>query len=167
MENISIEVLPSSILSLSSQRGRCRTTRLQDYRVQEYRLIFPPYIKCNVLRESLSEDSQNIPCATLKKKGSWVISLFIYLITSQETPRTPLWTTIWRGTRTCRTRRPSLRRLTASCPQHLRTEIIRPSSSITNSNSSSISNSISWGAPPRCTCRPRICTTITTISTRV
>jgi hypothetical protein len=42
---------------------------LQDYRVQEYRLPSPPSIKCNVLRESLSEDSQNIPCATLKRIG--------------------------------------------------------------------------------------------------
>jgi hypothetical protein len=35
------------------------------YRVQEFRLLSPPSIKCNVLRESLSEDSQNIYCATL------------------------------------------------------------------------------------------------------
>jgi hypothetical protein len=34
-----------------------------------------PSIKCNVLRESRSEDSQNIPCAALKKRGSWVISV--------------------------------------------------------------------------------------------
>jgi hypothetical protein len=33
--------------------------------VQEYRL---PSIKCNVLRESLSENTQNIPCATLKRR---------------------------------------------------------------------------------------------------
>jgi hypothetical protein len=32
----------------------------QDYRVQEYRLFsLPPSFKCNVLRESLSVDSQN------------------------------------------------------------------------------------------------------------
>jgi hypothetical protein len=32
-----------------------------------------------ILRESLSEDSQNIPCATLKRKGSWVIStVYVY-----------------------------------------------------------------------------------------
>ncbi len=71
MENISIEVLPipSGILSLSSQKGRCRKTRLQDYGIQEYRLISPPSTKCDVLRESLSEDSQNIPCTTLKRRG--------------------------------------------------------------------------------------------------
>jgi hypothetical protein len=39
---------------------------------QEYRLPSPPSIKCNVLRESLSEDSQNIPCATLKRRGLWL-----------------------------------------------------------------------------------------------
>ena len=49
-------------------------TRLQSTRV---RLPSPPSIKCNVLRESLSEDSQNIPCATLKKMGSWVISVYL------------------------------------------------------------------------------------------
>jgi hypothetical protein len=43
---------------------------LQDYRVQEYLLPSPPSIKCNVLCESLSEDSQNIPC-----EGNLYISL--------------------------------------------------------------------------------------------
>jgi hypothetical protein len=43
------------------------------YRVQEYRLPAPISIKCNVLRESLSEDSQNIPCATLKRRGTYTI----------------------------------------------------------------------------------------------
>ncbi len=43
--------------------------------VQEYRLPFLPSFKCNVLRKSLSTDSQNIPCATLKRRGSWVISV--------------------------------------------------------------------------------------------
>jgi hypothetical protein len=65
------------VLSLSSQRGRCRTTRLQDYCVQEYRLSCPTSSKCNVLRKSLSEGSQNIPCATLKRRGSWVISIYL------------------------------------------------------------------------------------------
>ncbi len=63
------------------QRGRRRTTGLEDYRVQEYRLFSSPSIKCNLLREreSLSEDSQNIPCASLKKRGSWVISIYLWL----------------------------------------------------------------------------------------
>ncbi len=38
----------------------------------------PLSIKLNVLRESLSKDSQNIPCAALKKRGSWVISVYIW-----------------------------------------------------------------------------------------
>ncbi len=50
---------------------------LQDYRVQEYRLPSPPSFKCNVLRESLSVDSQNIPCTKLKRKGSWINSVYI------------------------------------------------------------------------------------------
>jgi hypothetical protein len=37
-----------------------------------------PSIKCNVLRESLSEDSQNIPWATLKRRGLWVISVYLW-----------------------------------------------------------------------------------------
>jgi hypothetical protein len=53
-----------------------RVARLQSARVQT---PLSPSIKCNdnVLRENLSEDSQNIPCETLKRKGSRVV--FIYL----------------------------------------------------------------------------------------
>ncbi len=51
---------------------------MQDYRVQEYRLPSPRSYKCDVLRESLSEDSQNIPCATLKRRGSGVISVYLW-----------------------------------------------------------------------------------------
>jgi hypothetical protein len=40
---------------------------------------YPPSFECNVLRESLSVDSQSIPCATLKRSGSWVISVFIWV----------------------------------------------------------------------------------------
>jgi hypothetical protein len=69
-------VPPSGILSLSAQRRRCRKAQWQDYRVQEYRVSS---FKCNVLRESLSVDSQNIPCATLvKRRGSWVISVYLW-----------------------------------------------------------------------------------------
>ncbi len=32
----------------------------------------PPSFKCNLLCESLSVVSQSIPCATLKRRGSWV-----------------------------------------------------------------------------------------------
>jgi hypothetical protein len=68
-------VQPSGILSLSSQRVRCRTSQLQDYRVYEYRLPSPPSVTCNELRESLTEDSRNISCATLKRRVTWVISI--------------------------------------------------------------------------------------------
>ncbi len=70
-----MEVPPSGILSLSAPRRRGRTSHLQDYRVQEYKLPSPPAF--NVLRESLSVESQNIPCATLKIRGSWVISVYL------------------------------------------------------------------------------------------
>ncbi len=73
MENISIEVLSTGILSLQyldrgvdAGRHGCKTT---EYRIQDYRLPSLPSIKCNVLRESLSEDSQNIHCATLKRRS--------------------------------------------------------------------------------------------------
>jgi hypothetical protein len=63
MENI-------GILPLSSQRGRCRTTPLgaglQSTRVQT---PLSSSIKYNVLRERLSEESQNIPGETLKRRG--------------------------------------------------------------------------------------------------
>jgi hypothetical protein len=52
---------------------------------QEYRLPSSPSFKCNVLSESLSVDSQNIPCATLKRSGSWVISVHISLVTTYST----------------------------------------------------------------------------------
>jgi hypothetical protein len=48
------------------------TARLQSTGVQAP----PSTFKCNVLRESLSVESQNISCATLKRRGSWV-SLYI------------------------------------------------------------------------------------------
>jgi hypothetical protein len=47
-------------------------TRLQSTRVQT---PLSPSTRCNVLRESLSEDSQNILCASLKRKGSLVGNL--------------------------------------------------------------------------------------------
>jgi hypothetical protein len=41
--------------------------RLESTKVQN---PISPSIKCNVLHDSLSEDSQNIPCATLKRRES-------------------------------------------------------------------------------------------------
>jgi hypothetical protein len=51
---------------------------MQDKTVARLQSNLSPLKYCNVLRESLSEGSQNIPCATLKRRGSWVISLYIY-----------------------------------------------------------------------------------------
>jgi hypothetical protein len=50
------------------------TARLQSTRVQT---SSPLSFKYNVLRESLSLDSQNIPCASLKRRGSWMIFLYL------------------------------------------------------------------------------------------
>jgi hypothetical protein len=77
-------------LSLSTQRSPWGTSRLQDYRVQEYRLP-PPTFKCNVLCESLSVDSQNIPCTILKRRGSWVISVYLWEIGTSETNHLIMW----------------------------------------------------------------------------
>ena len=41
-------------------------------------------LKCNVLRESLSVDSQSVPCATLKRRGSWVISKYLWVPPSRQ-----------------------------------------------------------------------------------
>jgi hypothetical protein len=62
---------------------RCRTSRLQDYRVTGVQTSFSPSIKCNVLREGLSEDSQNIPCATPKEK--WVVVFSTYFWAHRRT----------------------------------------------------------------------------------
>ncbi len=63
-----------------SNRGLCSTTRrLHDTEYQSTDPLLLPSIKCNVLRESLSEDNQNIPCATLKRRESWVISIYHWL----------------------------------------------------------------------------------------
>jgi hypothetical protein len=42
--------------------------------------IHAPSFKCNVLRKSHSVDSQNISCATLKRRGSWVISVYLWAL---------------------------------------------------------------------------------------
>ncbi len=76
--------LSTGILSLSSQRGPCRTTRLSGYEVQDCRLHSPPSMKCNVLRESLSEDSKNMySLRNIKEKGV-VSNLCISLQTTKQ-----------------------------------------------------------------------------------
>ncbi len=76
MENRSRGTTNGDFVTILTE-GSCRTSRLQDYRIRGDRLLPPPSIKLNVLRESLSEDSQNIPCATLKTGGSGVISIYL------------------------------------------------------------------------------------------
>jgi hypothetical protein len=44
-------------------------------------------IKCNDLRENLSEYSQNIPCATLKRRWPWVISIHLWYKDSQQSEK--------------------------------------------------------------------------------
>jgi hypothetical protein len=49
--------------------GSMQDNTVKILRITSVQTPFSPYIKCNVLRDSLSEDSQNIPCATLKRMG--------------------------------------------------------------------------------------------------
>jgi hypothetical protein len=62
--------------------------RLQSTRVQT---PLSPSFKCNVLRESLSEGSQNIPCATLKRRGSYVISVYLWVRPNEQQRRFNEW----------------------------------------------------------------------------
>jgi hypothetical protein len=43
-------------------------------------------LQSNVLLESLSEDCENIPCATLKRRESWVNSIYLWLYCT-DSPR--------------------------------------------------------------------------------
>ncbi len=64
--------------------GHCPQTgvdaKLQSTRVQTPLFPVLKMYRGNVLRESHFLDSQNIPCATLKRRGSWVISIHISLV---------------------------------------------------------------------------------------
>jgi hypothetical protein len=75
-----VEVLPSGIFVSILTEGSVQdvtVAKLQStYRVP-YKVPSPHSLKCNVRLESLSVDSQNIPGATLKRRGSWVISVSI------------------------------------------------------------------------------------------
>ncbi len=73
MENISrFCYYPHRVVDVG--RHSCKTT---EYKSTDS--ISPPSFKCNVLRESLSVDCQIIPCATLKRRWSWIVSLYIWL----------------------------------------------------------------------------------------
>ncbi len=73
MENISEGPTFGDFVTIRTERSMqdVMVARLQSTRVQT---PLSPSFKCNVLRESLSVDSQNIPCAILKRIGSLVIS---------------------------------------------------------------------------------------------
>jgi hypothetical protein len=74
MKNISRGPTFGDFVTISTE-GSMQEVTVARLQVQEYRLPSPPSLKCNVLRESFSVDSQNIPCAALKRRMSWVISL--------------------------------------------------------------------------------------------
>ncbi len=75
MENISRGSTFGDFVTIRTEGSMEDVTvaRLQSTRVQT---PLSPSFKCNVLRESLSVDSQNIPGAALKRMGSWVISAY-------------------------------------------------------------------------------------------
>ncbi len=86
MENISRGPTFGDLVTILTEGSMLDVKVARLYRVQEYRLPSPPCIKCNVLHESLSEDSQNIPCATLKRRGSWTLDRWraIFIICCQN-----------------------------------------------------------------------------------
>jgi hypothetical protein len=72
MENVSTRGPTFDDFVTILREGSIQDITIADFTVQEYRtysLPSPPFIKCNVLRESLSEDSKNISCATLREGG--------------------------------------------------------------------------------------------------
>jgi hypothetical protein len=91
MENISKGTNFGDFVTIRTKASMQDITvaRLQST-VQEKRLPSPPSFKCNVLRESLSVDSQNNLCAILKRSWSWVISVYLWfmvtLLYSSPTP---------------------------------------------------------------------------------
>jgi hypothetical protein len=78
MENISRGTTFGDFVTIRTEESiqDVPVARLQS---TEYRLISPPSFRCIVLRESLSVDSQNIPCATLKRRWSWVFSVYLWM----------------------------------------------------------------------------------------
>jgi hypothetical protein len=86
MENISRGPTFGDFVTILAKGSMQNNTvaRLQSTRVQTS--LSSPSIKCNVLRESFSEDSQNILCATPKRRGSWVISVYLCLSVADPDP---------------------------------------------------------------------------------
>ncbi len=71
----STDPIESGSATLDAGRHSSKTT---EYRYKSTDSVFTSF-KCNELRESLSVvDSQNIPCATLKRRGSWIISVYLW-----------------------------------------------------------------------------------------
>jgi hypothetical protein len=75
VENISRGPIFGDYVTIRTEASMQDVSVARHYRVR-YKSTESP-LKCNVLRESLSVDSQNIPCATLKRRGSWVISVYL------------------------------------------------------------------------------------------
>jgi hypothetical protein len=74
MENITRGLILRDFVTILTE------TSMQDVtvaRLQSTDYPLPPILNVNVLRESLSVDSQNIPFATQKRRGSWVISVYL------------------------------------------------------------------------------------------
>ncbi len=82
MENISWGPTFENFVAIRTEASMQDVKRLQSTSVQTP--LSPPF-KCKVPRESLSVDSQNIPCATLKRRGSWdwAISVYIWYFLTQ------------------------------------------------------------------------------------
>jgi hypothetical protein len=78
MENISRGPTFRDFVTIRTEGGLYRTLRLKTTEYKSTDSPLPPSFKCNILRESLSVDSQNIPCVRLKRRGPWVISVYFW-----------------------------------------------------------------------------------------
>jgi hypothetical protein len=85
MENNSRGPTFGDFVTIRTEASSCKTTEYKSNR-----FLFPPSSKCYLLRESLSVDSQNIPCATLKRRGWWVISVKLWYPQSTQSTKVSL-----------------------------------------------------------------------------
>ncbi len=76
MENISRGPTNGEFVNILTEGSMQDVTVARLYRVQQYTLPYPPSFKCSSAWESLCI---YIPCATLKRRGSWVSSTYLWI----------------------------------------------------------------------------------------
>jgi hypothetical protein len=79
MENISRGATFGDFVTIRTEASMQDVTVARPQSTGVYGLHLSFSFKCNVLRENLSVDGQNILCATLKRRWSWVIFVYLWL----------------------------------------------------------------------------------------